>query len=118
MRDVALCDSVTHFRNTVVPFGVFAAPVSLSPMVAQVVQMLKLGEVWALAGWTLPRVREGAGLGLEACSWNKPFGRGSGSWQLVCDYVCVHVSACIRLCPRAANVCAAHVHAHRTHVNL
>lgn len=72
---VALCDSVTHFRNTVVPFGVFAAP-SPSLQWCWCSQMPEIGEVWAFGGLDVAKgERKGqagaGGLLLEQTLWQR-----------------------------------------------
>lgn len=72
---IALCDSVTHFINTVAPFGVFAAP-SPSLQWCWGSQMPEIGEVWAFGGLDVAKGdrkgRAGAGgLLLEQTLWQR-----------------------------------------------
>lgn len=119
VREALLCAIQRPISETLwFPLGFLLLRLPLSNG-AGAARCLKLGKSGLLAGWTLPRVRGRAGLGLEACSWNKPFGReGSGSWQLVCDYVCVHVCLHIYICAPGLQTCAPPMYMHIAHVNL
>lgn len=116
-RNIALCDSVTHFINTVVPFGVLLHHLPSLPAVLGHTRRLRLGKSGFLMGWTLPRVTGRAGPGLEACPWSPLAERGLGAGSL-CVSMYVHMCVCVCTCVPTGCKRAPHMYMHIMHMNL